>query len=216
MSKDVRSSQTDHRESNPEFWDDEAVRNYDYRQSIVSEEKEEALQCIVHAASYCFARRGVSRPVVLDVGCGPDTLSARILNAVPESAVHGADVSGPMLEAAGRTLGKKYGSRFHCRTGDFNTKAVWPPEAEREYDAVVSAGALHYLSDARRGAFLQECFLHTESRRVSHRQNRHLLGRRRYRGDAEAVPRGACLSAPFRGPWGWTVCGIPAEVRRDG
>jgi SAM-dependent methyltransferase len=65
-----------------------------------------------------------------------------------------------MVDAANRNLNIKYGYRFQCFISNFNNQHFWLPEIDKEYDSIVSAAALHYLSDERRRDFLVECHNH--------------------------------------------------------
>jgi cyclopropane fatty-acyl-phospholipid synthase-like methyltransferase len=159
--KDLETINQKHLGGNPEFWKDEIVKNYDYQQSIVSEAKEEALQGIVRIVRYFLSyHRRTVQPLLLDIGCGPGALSTRILEAMPESIVTGVDASSQMADAANRNLKPKYGNRFQCIISNFNFQHFWLTEIDKEYDSIVSAGALHYLSDERRRDFLVECHHH--------------------------------------------------------
>ena len=87
-------------------------------------------------------------------------LSTRILDAFETCVLVGVDASDQMVGAARRNLKPRYGDRFDCCAGDFNSNGFWTPGVDRVYDYVVSSGALHYLSDARRPAFLAGCYDH--------------------------------------------------------
>ena len=150
------SGSISHPGGNPEFWTDELVRAYDYHQFLVSEKKEEVLNNMTRIVRFFCNKHSTNDPTVLDVGCGPGTLSTRILDGLPDSIVVGVDVSDQMIEAASRNLIPRYGPRFSAYVGDFNSADFWIPEIDREYDFIVSSIALHYLSDQRRTPFFKE------------------------------------------------------------
>ena len=157
---DSTSSSDPHPGGNPEFWKDDAVRDYDRRQALIAEGKGEALDAVVRILAYFHSLNPTREPLILDIGCGPGTLSTRILDAFETCVLVGVDASDQMVDAARRNLKPKYGDRFDCYTGDFNSNGFWAPEVDRVYDYVVSSGALHYLSDMRRPVFLAECYAH--------------------------------------------------------
>jgi SAM-dependent methyltransferase len=146
-----------HPGGNPEFWSDERVKKYDYHQSLIVEQKEEMLSNIVRIVNYFYQARSMDNPKVLDVGCGPGTLSTRILERIPDSLVFGIDSSEEMIDAANKNLSV---NRFFGYVGNFNTNEFWLPEIDITYDFIVSSIALHYLSDERREPFFREVYNH--------------------------------------------------------
>ncbi len=148
---------SDHPGGNSKFWQDDMVRKYDFQQSLLSEKKEEVLANIVRILIYFCHTRNSYQPRIIDIGCGPGTpatLSAYILKYVPDSKVVGADSSGQMVEAANQNL-QGYAERFRAHIGDFNSSNFWADPVDQTYDFAVSSSSLHYLSDARRAAFLR-------------------------------------------------------------
>ncbi len=157
------SESTSHPGGNPEFWRDELVRAYDHHQSLVSEKKEEVLNNMTRIFRFFCNQHSTADPKVLDVGCGPGTLSTRILDQAPDAVVVGVDVSDQMIAASNRNLVPKYGRRFSGHVSDFNSDDFWIPEIDRKYDFVVSSIALHYLSDQRRIPFFKEVLDHLKA-----------------------------------------------------
>ncbi|MBE1558721.1 class I SAM-dependent methyltransferase [Nonomuraea africana] len=92
-------------------------------------------------------------PLVLDLGCGPGSLSVRLARRLPSAEVVGVDVD-PLLLALG-TAGYPEISRLV----DADLRAPgWPAALglDRKVDAVVSTTALHYLPKEQLGALYAE------------------------------------------------------------
>ncbi len=163
------SQHTPHLGGDTRFWRDSMVDKYEYQQSLLSEKKEEVLRNITRIVNYFCKMYSVDNPTFLDVGCGPGTaltLSNYILQEVPKSILIGVDSSSQMIEAANKNLFPQYGNRFSGYTSNFNTSDFWVSEIDRNYDFIVSSGALHYLSDQRRGTFFKEVHVHLENNGV--------------------------------------------------
>ena len=83
-------------------------------------------------------------PLVLDLGCGPGSLSVRLLDRIPAATVIAVDAD-PLLLTLGRTA---YGDRAQLRfaDGDLRTPG-WAAALglSRPADAAVSTTALHWL-----------------------------------------------------------------------
>lgn len=83
-----------------------------------------------------------TRPIVLDIGCGPGSLASRLAHRLPHAVLLGVDVD-PLLLALGRT---RYGHRVHFIDADVTaagwTDALSPVEV---IDAAVSTTALHWV-----------------------------------------------------------------------
>ncbi len=169
----VRKSEMDdyasHPGGNPRYWMDNVVREYEYQQRLVTEQKEESLKNIVRIINYFRSLYGIRAPRILDIGCGPGTettLSKYILEGVPDSYVTGVDSSEQMITVANSKLTGKYQQRFISYVSDFNSQNFWIPEINRQYDFLTSFAALHYLSDQRMFAFMKEIYSHLENRGV--------------------------------------------------
>jgi tRNA (cmo5U34)-methyltransferase len=80
---------------------------------------------------------------VLELGVGTGTLTARILEGFPHAQLTGIDLSPQMITRA-RTKLRPYRDRFELSAGDLSTFE------EGTYDVVVSALAIHHLSDAEK------------------------------------------------------------------
>ena len=159
------SKQPSHSGGDIRFWQDERVRRYDYQQSLISEKKQEVQANITRILAYFCKIHSIVEPKILDIGCGPGTpltLSRYILDKLPGSVVLGVDSSDQMIKAANKNLVPRYGGQFSGYVNDFNSDGFWTAEIDRNYNFIVSSGALHYLSDQRRRPFLKEVFGHLE------------------------------------------------------
>ena len=82
-------------------------------------------------------------PRIVDLGCGPGSLSAALLDALPDATMWGVDANEGMLALARPRLAA-YGARAHVVCADLR-EASWSALVPGEVDAVVSATALHWL-----------------------------------------------------------------------
>jgi SAM-dependent methyltransferase len=83
-------------------------------------------------------------PLVLDLGCGPGSLAARLLDRMPEATVIAIDTD-PVLLALGRAC---YGRRARLRFADLDLRTPgWAGSIGlgRAADAAMSTTALHWL-----------------------------------------------------------------------
>lgn len=88
-------------------------------------------------------------PTVVDLACGPGSLSARILTALPRAKVLALDFDPLLLDLAARTLTADHGDRVRIVEADLAaqswTDAVHSALAGSEVSAFVSTTALHWL-----------------------------------------------------------------------
>ena len=80
---------------------------------------------------------------VLELGAGTGELTTKLLTRFPESEVLAVDHSDQMLDEAERKL-ETFGDRATLRSGAFPDDY---PNAEGEYDLVVSSLAVHHLDE---------------------------------------------------------------------
>jgi tRNA (cmo5U34)-methyltransferase len=97
-------------------------------------------------------------PRLLDLGAGYGAVSAAVLAALPTASAVLVDFSAPMM-AEGAARLSAFAGRWRYVTWDLNQPS-WPPDAEGPFDAVVSAQALHHLSDERKDALYREVYAH--------------------------------------------------------
>jgi SAM-dependent methyltransferase len=84
-------------------------------------------------------------PLVLDLGCGPGSLSARVLARLPSARVVAVDAD-PVLLMLGRHALEHLGDRLVWVDADLRDEA-WPNAlpVNPPFDAVISTTALHWL-----------------------------------------------------------------------
>jgi SAM-dependent methyltransferase len=115
------------------------LARWDAQQQRHIPDREERFSAIIDALA-AFAG---SAPRVLDLGCGPGSLSARILARLPEANVVAIDTD-PVLLAIGRGA---LGGNDHLRFIDTDLRTEWVSSLPEPgpYDAAVSTTALHWL-----------------------------------------------------------------------
>ncbi|GGK84460.1 hypothetical protein Sme01_28880 [Sphaerisporangium melleum] len=94
-------------------------------------------------------------PLVLDLGCGPGSLSVRLLDRLPEAEVVAVDAD-PLLLALGRAA---HEGRRGLRFADADLRDPgWTSTLglDRPVDAVVSTTALHWLAEPELRAMFAE------------------------------------------------------------
>ncbi|MGW4471090.1 methyltransferase domain-containing protein [Nonomuraea sp. NPDC004354] len=119
---------------------EEALARWDAQQERYVANREERFATIVHVLAH--ALRDVAQPLILDLGCGPGSLSGRAAERLPEAEIVGVDVD-PLLLALGRA-GYPTVARFI--EADLSVPG-WPGllGLDRKVDAAMSSTALHYL-----------------------------------------------------------------------
>lgn len=120
------------------------VTRWDGQQQRYMPEREERFAALITAVA---AGTGRPDPLVLDLGCGPGSLAARLLDRLPAATVVAVD-SDPLLLALGRAA---YGGRRGLRFADHDLRVPgWAAALglDRQADAAVSTTALHWLSVA--------------------------------------------------------------------
>ncbi len=89
-----------------------------------------------------------SRPAsaVLDLGCGPGTLTRRLHALLPQARVVGVDADPLLIDLAQRAASPAAGPVFHvARVGDPDGDAVL--RSEGPFGAIVSSAFMHYFDD---------------------------------------------------------------------
>ena len=87
------------------------------------------------------------RAVVLDIGFGTGTLTAKLYEK--GCTIYGQDFSARMIELASEKMPKA-----HLYQGDF-TQGLVEPLLTRRYDFVAATYSLHHLTDAQKVSFLR-------------------------------------------------------------
>ncbi|UXA17252.1 trans-aconitate 2-methyltransferase [Mycobacterium sp. SMC-4] len=118
---------------------------WDAQQAAYIADREGRFRIIVETVGLACGRA----PLVVDLACGPGSLSARILDAIPEATVLAVDHDPLLLDIAARAVGGVHGRRMTVLDADLQddgwTAAVTTALDGRVPDAVVSTTALHWL-----------------------------------------------------------------------
>ncbi|GII79281.1 methyltransferase [Sphaerisporangium rufum] len=119
------------------------IERWDRQQEGYLPDREERFTVLIDAVEAGTARPD---PLVLDLGCGPGSLSARLLDRLPAATVVAVDAD-PLLLALGRA---GHGERPGLRFAEADLRAPgWAAGLglPRPADAAVSTTALHWLSE---------------------------------------------------------------------
>src|SRR5215472_19171130 len=122
------------------------IDRWDAQQQEYLPDREDRFTVIIDAVQEIAGRPD---PLVLDLGCGPGSLSIRLLDRIPAAAVAAIDAD-PLLLALGRTAWADRADRLRFADRDLRAPG-WSAGLglDRPADAVVSTTALHWLaSDA--------------------------------------------------------------------
>ncbi|XVQ87858.1 class I SAM-dependent methyltransferase [Microbispora siamensis] len=119
------------------------IDRWDRQQEGYLPDREERFTALIDAVE-----AGVDRPdpLVIDLGCGPGSLSARLLSRIPRATVVAVDAD-PLLLSLARAA---YGDRDGLRFADLDLREPGWSEAlglDRPADAAVSTTALHWLAE---------------------------------------------------------------------
>lgn len=128
------------------------IGSWDAQQREFMPEREERFTALIDAVAEAA---GQAEPLVLDLGCGPGSLSVRLLDRLPGATVIAVDAD-PLLLALGRAA---WGDRPGLRFADLDLRDPgWAAQLglDRPVDAVVSTTALHWLRPAALAALYAE------------------------------------------------------------
>ncbi|MGH8878915.1 MAG: class I SAM-dependent methyltransferase [Stackebrandtia sp.] len=117
------------------------LERWDRQQEGYLPTREERFNTIIDAVAAATDRPD---PLVIDLGCGPGSLSVRILERFPKATVIAVDTD-PLLLALGKAA---YGEKDGLRFVDANlTDPQWTDDLRlpRPADAAVSTTALHWI-----------------------------------------------------------------------
>jgi SAM-dependent methyltransferase len=117
------------------------IDRWDRQQEGYLPDREERFTALIDAVE---AGTGRPDPLVIDLGCGPGSLSARLLQRLPRATVVAVDTD-PLLLSLGRA---RYGDTAGLRFADLDLRTPgWTTglELDRPADAAVSTTALHWL-----------------------------------------------------------------------
>jgi SAM-dependent methyltransferase len=128
------------------------IGSWDAQQREFMPEREERFTALIDAVAEAA---GHAEPLVLDLGCGPGSLSVRLLDRLPGATVIAVDAD-PLLLALGRAA---WADRPGLRFADLDLRDPgWAAQLglDRPVDAVVSTTALHWLRPAALAALYAE------------------------------------------------------------
>lgn len=91
---------------------------------------------------------------LIDLGCGPGSLTLELLEAFPQAEVIGIDLD-PAMRVLAKARLSGYGMRVKILSADLREPA-WSDALPQPCDAVVSATALHWLSAEQLEAVYQQ------------------------------------------------------------
>jgi SAM-dependent methyltransferase len=130
----------------------EWIRRWDLQQEVSLPDREERFTALIDAVE---AGTGRKDPLIIDLGCGPGSLSSRLLDRIPEATFVAVDADPVMLALARAAFGSRPGLRFvsaDLRHSGWSGRL----DLERPADAAVSTTALHWLSpDALTGLYAE-------------------------------------------------------------
>lgn len=129
------------------------IDRWDAQQQAYLPDREDRFMVLIDAVQECAGRPD---PLVLDLGCGPGSLSVRLLGLVPDATVIAVDAD-PLLLALARAAWSDRTGHLRFADQDLRT-AGWSASLglDRPADAVVSTTALHWLSPATLAAMYAE------------------------------------------------------------
>lgn len=118
------------------------LKRWDAQQERYIADREERFAVLCDVVE--SALREVPQPVILDLGCGPGSLAARLRERLPHATIIGID-SDPLLLGLARA---HYGSTVTWVDADL-AGTDWQAHVPAEIHAAVSTTALHWLSADR-------------------------------------------------------------------
>src|SRR6202035_1319855 len=87
----------------------EWIRRWDLQQEDSLPDREERFTALIDAVE---AGTGRPDPLVIDLGCGPGSLSVRLLDRIPAASIIAVDADPVMLALARAAYGDRAGLRF--------------------------------------------------------------------------------------------------------
>lgn len=127
------------------------IERWDAQQEVYMPDREDRFTVLIDAVE-----EGAGRPdpLVIDLGCGPGSLSVRLLRRLPEAKVVAVDAD-PLLLGLGRAGAGESAPRFV--EADLGQPG-WSEALglDRQVDAAVSTTALHWLAPERLAAMYAE------------------------------------------------------------
>src|ERR671931_2332812 len=118
------------------------VERWELQQQRYAVDREERFTVIADVVEH--VTDGRARPLLLDLGCGPGSLAARLAERLPEAEIVAVDMD-PLLLELGRTHHAGAARYVDTVIGDDGWTGAL--ELGRPLDAAVSTTALHYLPE---------------------------------------------------------------------
>jgi SAM-dependent methyltransferase len=116
------------------------LRRWEAQQSGALAGREERFQVMID-----FVQAAVGpAPKLVDLGCGPGSLTARLADGLPDATVVAVDADPLLLELGRRAIGDR-GGRIQWVRADLREPA-WMSGLPGQVDAALSTTALHWLS----------------------------------------------------------------------
>jgi cyclopropane fatty-acyl-phospholipid synthase-like methyltransferase len=126
------------------------VERWDRMQERYLVRREERIQLLVKLVG------ATAKPVrhIVDLGCGTGSLMQPFLEAFPEAEIHGIDFDPVLLPLAQERL-RSYGPRARIILADLRVND-WRAAIPSSVDAVISATALHWLTERELSALYRQ------------------------------------------------------------
>jgi len=131
----------------------EWIERWDRQQEVSLPDREERFTALIDAVEAGASRED---PVVLDIGCGPGSLSVRLKDRLPRATIIGIDADPVTLALAAAAYPDL---RPGLRIVDLDLrKSGWTARLglDRSADVAVSTTALHWLTETELRAFYTE------------------------------------------------------------
>jgi SAM-dependent methyltransferase len=122
----------------------EWVERWELQQQHYAVGREDRFTVIADVVEHVTAGR--TRPLLLDLGCGPGSLAARLARHLPDAEIVGVDMD-PLLLELGRTHHAGAARYVDAVIGEDHWMDAL--ELDRPLDAAVSTTALHYLPEPK-------------------------------------------------------------------
>jgi trans-aconitate methyltransferase len=116
------------------------LQRWEAQQSRSLLDREERFEAMID-----FLRAAVgTAPTVVDLGCGPGSLAARLADRLPQARIIAVDADPLLLELGRRAVGSRDG-RITWVRADLR-EGSWTDAVEGQADGALSTTALHWLS----------------------------------------------------------------------
>lgn len=152
----------------------------------------------VHADAVAAALEGVRDPIVVDLGCGPGSLTARLAERLPNAVFIGVDTDPLLLGLAEAHYGDT-ATWVRADLADPSWTGALPPVVH----AAVSTTALHWMGRDALGALYRSLAERTAPGGVFANADHMPLPDERMDALADAVARGRTARAGVDGREGW-------------